>query len=289
KQHTYESEEMLFRLYLKPVLGALPVKDISAFHIQKVKKRITDKGKSTRTQQYALQVCRQALNLAESLELVSGPSPMKSIKIPKPDNMKLRYLSVEQAETLLKALEVRSKPMAAMSLLSLHCGLRWAECATLTWDCINWQAGTLAILNAKAGSRTAYLTDRAKAKLTELFNDAGPDAEGLIFPHKSGNGSRTWVSKTFNRVVDELGFNRGVVDNKQRVTFHTLRHTFATHLYKETRDIYLVQRSLGHATLAMTMRYVKSLDEPLAQGAKALGRAFERHNTTTLPQVVELT
>ena len=47
------------------------------------------------------------------------------------------------------------------------------------------------------------------------------------------------ASKVFSDTVKELKLNKGITDRKQKVTFHTLRHTFATHLYESTHDLYL--------------------------------------------------
>jgi integrase/recombinase XerD len=44
---------------------------------------------------------------------------------------------------------------------------------------------------------------------------------------------------------------------------HTLRHTFATDLYRETKNIRLVQKALGHADLSTTMIYTHIVDEEL--------------------------
>ena len=87
-------------------------------------------------------------------------------------------------------------------------------------------------------------------------------------------GVKAQASKSFTRIIDELGFNNGITDRKQKVTFHTLRHTYATHLYESTHDLYLTQRSLGHATGTMTARYAKMSESRLREGAAALQAAF---------------
>ena len=97
----------------------------------------------------------------------------------------------------------------------------------------------------------------------------------LIFPKRSGkDGTMAQASKVFADTVNELKMNEGVFDRKQKVTFHTLRHSFATHLYESTHDLYLTQRSLGHATGAMTARYAKMSENRLREGAQALEKAF---------------
>ncbi|MBU4449598.1 MAG: site-specific integrase [Proteobacteria bacterium] len=273
KERTHIIEEMLYRIHLADTIGALPFPKISAFHLERIKKDMADGKKSDRTIQYVLQLTRQAFNTARKLGIYAGESPTKGVKWPKLDNMKLRYLSITEAETLLAALAAKSKSLHDAALLSLHCGLRFGEIAKLTWACVNWDAGSMAILDAKTGSRTAYLTAPARAMLKSR-KQGEPDE--LIFPKrtKTTEGGMAQASKSFARVVETLGLNRGVTDRKQKVTFHTLRHTFATHLYESTHDLYLTQRSLGHATSTMTARYAKMSESRLREGAAALEKVF---------------
>jgi site-specific recombinase XerD len=96
-----------------------------------------------------------------------------------------------------------------------------------------------------------------------------------IFPKRRGKGAATQASKSFSDTVVELKLNAGITDRKQAVSFHTLRHTFATHLYESTHDLYLTQRSLGHATGTMTQRYAKMSEGRLREGAAALDKALK--------------
>ncbi|MFH2119850.1 MAG: site-specific integrase [Pseudomonadota bacterium] len=272
KAKTYTIEEMLYRLHLADTIGALPFGKIAPFHLERIKKNMADGKKSDRTIQYVLQLTRQAFNQARKLGIYAGESPTNAVKWPKLDNMKLRYLSITEAETLLTALAAKSQSLHDAALLSLHCGLRFGEIAKLTWSCVNWDAGSMAILDAKTGSRTAYLTAPAKAMLKSRTEGKPND---FIFPKRSGKkGAMDQASKVFTDTVKELKFNLGVTDRKQKVTFHTLRHTFATHLYESTHDLYLTQRSLGHATSTMTARYAKMSESRLREGAAALEKVF---------------
>jgi integrase len=235
KPGSYAMEETLYRIHMNSLIN-LPLSKIAPIHIERIKKNMTDKGLSPRTIQYALQVIRHAFSVANKMGVYTGPSPTKAVKWPKLDNLKMRYLSVDEAETLLAALKNKGKNLHDAALLSLHCGLRFGEIAALTWSCVNWDAGSLAILNAKTGSRTAYLTDRARTML-EGRERGNPD--DLIFPKRSGRtGGMERASRLFMATVNALGFNAGVSDRKQKVTFHTLRHTYATHLYEASHDLY---------------------------------------------------
>lgn len=289
KAKSHELESMLYRRHIAETIGALPFGNISAFHMEKIKKTMADKELSGRTIQYALQIIRHVFKKAKDAKIFFGDSPTKAVKWPKPDNMKLRYLSIDEAEKLLAALARKSQTLHDAALLSLHCGLRFGEIAALTWSCWNREAGSLSILNAKTGSRTAYLTDQTKAMLKER-TQGRPDE--LIFQKRSvrdaaKSNNMIQASKVFSDTVKELGFNDGVTDRKQKVTFHTLRHTYATHLYESTHDLYLTQRSLGHATGTMTARYAKMSENRLREGAAALQKTFTVNGTKQAGQVVD--
>ena len=53
----------------------------------------------------------------------------------------------------------------------------------------------------------------------------------------------------------KLGYNEGIVDRRQRVCFHTLRHTYASWAVMAGVPIFIVAKALGHKTIAMTQRY----------------------------------
>lgn len=284
KSGTYAGKDSMYRLYLAGIIGSLSFCAIAPFHIERIKKTMSDKGKAPRTIEGALQLTRSVFNTARKLGIYAGESPTKAVKWPNPDNAKMRYLSIEESETLLKALAAKSKDCHDMALLSLHCGLRFGEIAVLTWSCVNLKAGALAILNAKTGSRTAYLTERAKEMLK---NRKQSQPNEPIFPkrYNKNDGLKERASKTFSRTVKELNLNLGITDRKMKITFHTLRHTYATHLYEATHDLYLTQKMLGHKTGIMTARYAKMSENRLREGAAALDKAFSANEKKESDQI----
>ena len=86
---------------------------------------------------------------------------------------------------------------------------------------------------------------------------------------KSRNGDKIKeVSNAFNRVVELLKLNEGVSDNRQKVVFHTLRHTYASWLTQMGTDLYMVQKLMGHSSFAMTQRYAHLSPETLKKAVE---------------------
>ena len=55
--------------------------------------------------------------------------------------------------------------------------------------------------------------------------------------------------------------------------WHDLRHDFGTKLLRETRNLKLVQRAMGHAKIATTARYAHVLDDDIAEGMEAVEKS----------------
>ena len=66
--------------------------------------------------------------------------------------------------------------------------------------------------------------------------------------------------------VKRYSFKKGI---KKDVHPHTLRHSFATDLFRKTGNIRLVQKALGHASIATTMIYTHIVDEQLESALKS--------------------
>jgi len=220
--------------------------------------------------------------VARRLRRYEGESPTASVKRPKADNRRLRHLTPDEASSLLEALANVSDDLHDMALLSLHCGLRAGEVFSLTWTDIDLERGLLTLRDTKSGrNRHAYMTAQVKTAL-EKRSKGSPEA--LVFPSKTGK-VRQAISNRFMVTVNTLGLNEGIIDPRQKVTFHTLRHTFASWLVMSGTPIYTVQKLLGHSTLTMTERYSHLAPDHMRQAVKSIERtATQSAKVTPLPQ-----
>lgn len=247
------AEKILFEKWIKPYIGSVAFKDIYPLHVEKIKKAMVDKGKAARSIEYVMSVIRQIWNQAKRDGLTERDSPTKQVKKPKFDNKRIAFFTHEQADMLLEKLKEKSEKLRNMALLSLHTGMRAGEIFKLKWVDIDLSEGLISVKDAKGGSRVSFMTGEVKA----IFQANKPEnnhADELIFKSNTGEMIKQ-ISNSFDRVIDDLGFNEGITDRRQKLTFHNLRHTYASWQVMNGTPLYTVQQLLGHKTIALTERY----------------------------------
>jgi integrase len=265
KRESHRKEDEHFKKWLKPVLGTLSLKKIYPLHLEKIKKNMLDAGRSPRSIEYVMATFRQAWNMAKRDNIVDRESPSKQVRRPKINNKRIRFFTHDEADFLLNELKDRSIQLHNMTLLSLHCGLRASEIFRLKWGCVHLDRGVLDVMDGKGTkNRTAYLTEKTK----EMF--AGMESGGhndLVFPDRKGKKIRK-ISNAYWTAIDELGLNDGVEDSRQKVVFHTCRHSYASWLVQGGESLYTVQKLMGHSTLSQTERYAHLAEKNLEQAVQ---------------------
>jgi integrase len=279
-------EESLYLNWIKKDLGAIPMKDVSPFHLEKIKSRMAKAGRAPRSIEYTLAVIRQVFNYARRNDLFNGDNPVSKVRIPRTDNRRVRFLTHDEADFLLAKLIKQSKQVHDIALMSLHTGARAGEIFCLTWGCVDLKTGTMLLKDTKnTASRTAFMTAAVKNMIDEI-KPVDPGRDDLVFPGRGGV-KMVQISKTFKRTVDDL-FNNGVDDPRQRVFFHTLRHTYASWMVMEGIDLYTVKELLGHKDLTMTARYAHLAPDTLRGAVNVLEEALKPKNKNEDAKVVPI-
>jgi len=269
-----KAEKIYFNKWIDPVIGKMSFKDIRSLRIIKIRKKMLEakKPKSRRTIEYVFAIVRQIWNMARQEGLINTESPTGEIKKLKFDNKRLRFLSHNEADALLEGLKIRSLQLHNISLLSLHCGLRASEVFNLTWGKVDFDRGIITVDGKGDKSRPAFMTAEIKAMLESL---AKGNPDDLVFLDRKGKKINR-ISYSFTRAVDEIKLNEGITDDRQKVVFHSLRHTFASWHVENGTDLYTVQKLLGHSTSAMTERYSHLSPDTLKSAVKALEKKIKR-------------
>ena len=279
-ERSWQREEALYRLWIKPVIGEKPLRAVAPFDLERIRRDMEKAGRSARSIHYAYQTVGGVFRFAIRNRLYRGDVPTVGAKRPSYDNQRKRYLSREEAEALLAELFKRSKNLHDMALLSLNAGLRAGEIFSLRWSHVDLENARLNLFDTKNGkSRTVFLNQRAVA-MFKTRPEGKPDS--LIFPSRNG-GQAVQVSDSFNRAVDKLKLNEGITDRRQRITFHCLRHSFASHLVSDGVDLFTIKELLGHSDYKMAARYSHVAPRSLQAAVARLDAAPEAPGAEVLP------
>jgi len=184
-------------------------------------------------------------------------NPAEALESPKTWRLLPEVLTVDEVEELLAQpdvltpLGVRDRAMLELMYAS---GLRLAETAACRLADLDLAAGTVRVLGKRSKERIVPVGSAACEWLTRYIGEARPKllrGRRSEYLFVSRLGTRLTTAGLWKRV-------RGAVRQlpwTKRVTPHTLRHSFATHLMANGADIRFVQVLLGHANISTTQIY----------------------------------
>lgn len=176
------------------------------------------------------------------------------------------------------------------AVIALQSGLRSGEIRAMNWCDLDFKNGIITLPDTKAGdSQQAFMTDEIKVTLLDRI-PKNASLNEYVYPGKNG-GIKGHISDTFKRTVFDLGFNDGLPSkDRNRVVFHTLRHTFCTWLAMQGTPLFTIQQLARHKTLAMTERYSHLLPDHKMDAVKAMAEVFsqKRNRKEELAEVREL-
>jgi len=153
--------------------------------------------------------------------------------------------------------------------LMLKAGLRASEATALRPEHIDLMSGKLSVREGKgAKDRTLWIGEEVLGELQEWTERCEGEVESSSFLLPTRKGTEVATSH-LRRSVKRYA-RKASVEEVDRVSPHTLRHTFATRLYRETSNIRMVQKALGHSDLSTTMVYTHVVDEELEGAMKGL-------------------
>jgi integrase/recombinase XerD len=181
---------------------------------------------------------------------VGVPHPRLPRSLPRP-------LPVDDVRRLLEAPDPTTpaglRDRAILELL-YGSGLRISELTGLDVDDLDVESASLRVLGKGGKEREVPLGSFASAAVTAYLTRGRPAlasgaSRGALFLNaRGGRLSRQSCARSLTRYVRLAGIDR-------RVTLHTLRHSFATHLLEGGADVRVVQELLGHASVATTQIY----------------------------------
>lgn len=231
-------------------------REVDATQIRSFISSLRTSGLSSRT------VARHGVTVRQLLAFLQAERHIKtallpSFSLPRPPRKLPQILSAEDIRKLLaqpntaKPLGVRDRAMLEILYAS---GLRVSELVTLQTAQVNFQ-GDYLIVKGKGGKTRAVPFGRwARERLTDYLASARRAllkrrSSAYLFVNRSG---KPLTRQGFWKLIRTYALAAGI---EKRVTPHTLRHSFATHLLEGGADLRSVQAMLGHADISTTQIY----------------------------------
>ncbi|MFV0502890.1 MAG: tyrosine-type recombinase/integrase [Lachnospirales bacterium] len=201
-------------------------------------------------------------------------NPAELIDIPKIHTKPIVTLDVHEVANLLDEIEsgenltkkqkdmhkkTKKRDLALVSIL-LGTGMRISECVGININDIDFSNNSVKVIRKGGNESILYFNNEVATALKDYKNDR----EKLNAVE--GNESALFLSMQNKRITQRAVQNlvkkyAHIISPLKKISPHKLRSTYATSLYKETQDIYLVADALGHANVATTQKHYARMDD----------------------------
>ncbi|MDI6890069.1 MAG: site-specific tyrosine recombinase XerD [Thermodesulfovibrionales bacterium] len=192
------------------------------------------------------------------VEDVIKEDPSENLQSPKRWERLPKSLSISEVKSFLELNSSVNKPTTVRDYVMLELlyssGLRVSELVSLKIEDINLEAGFLRVLGKGSKERVVPVNTRAIEKLKRYINQQRPEIlkkrqSSYLFVTRRG---RSMTRQRFWQTIKALSRKSGI-----KLSPHTLRHSFATHLLEGGADLRSVQKMLGHSDISTTQIYTK--------------------------------
>ena len=252
---------------LQEFFGSSRLRDITAFRIEEYqRKRVQEASPATTNREIAL--LKHMFNIAERWGQHQGANPVRMVRFLPENSVKYRTLSAEEERKLLSCCAPHVREMV---VFAINTGLRSGDIYRLRWEDVDFP------------NKQLHLIVKKTAKPLELpLND---DAMGVL---RARQAVRRGLYIFYNPDTGSafLNLKTGLKGALRRggltgITWHTLRHTFASRLLLSGADLVTVKDLLGHAEIKTTLRYAHSNAQARAQAVANLNGHSDKTVTVT--------
>lgn len=261
--------------YINPQIGNIYVSDLRPIHCQEFLQQIkkpdaNGKVRTAKTVNNILGTLHSMLESAVRIEMIAS-NPADKLEKPKVEKKAIKVIEKASQFDFIAAAE--NSDYRDIYMVGLHTGARISEVLGIRWSRVNLGTGEI-IIDAQLQRQRKGVTERrlaatktnnvrtvivpelvvdllkcVKRQQVEMQLKAGADWNnelGLVFTREDGSPMpHTTVSNDFKKIARAIG--------QPELSFHSLRHTYATDEIASGTDPKTVADTLGHSTTAMTM------------------------------------
>lgn len=244
---TVDSKQVILDRHVIPLLGAKRLDSIRYAEIQDLKLALSA-TLGPKTVNNVLTVLRRMLEIARQREVIAAVPNIEWLHAPRPE---FDFLNYEETDRLVGAARDEWR---CMVLVAVRTGMRQGELLGLRWEDVDLFAGKVNVRQSIVRGRVGP-TKSGRSREVPLSSEA----RGVLKAHRHLRGELVFCDAAGHALTKgECKHPLWAACKRaglRRVGWHVLRHTFASHLVMRGVPLKAIQELLGHATIAMTMRY----------------------------------
>lgn len=275
------------RIYIVPTVGSFRLDEVHGRVPQLMVNAMRTRGLSRKTIKNAIATLSGMLTAARGWGYVATKLDWDTLFLPTPEvAIEPRCFTPDEAQRIIDA---SPWPWRACFGCMAYLGLRVGETLALTWDHVDLAGAVLLVRQSTWYGRIQTVKSKTSRRdlpipivLVEMLrsyrSEWRPNTAGYLFTNQRGTpiGAHYLRRKVLHPIRDRLGIARGA--------FHAFRHGHATILFSEGgANPKVVQDSMGHADLAMTMRYTHAVPNDRRQAVERASQAFVRRSAAYAP------
>ena len=249
-------EELMIRLYERRTISTYQSHVIALLrwhggrpnlvtraHVREYLSMLAETGVSSSKLSGALSAIRTVFDDLCRRQITLGlVTPRRSKKLP-------TILSSAEVQRLIDGCRsLRDKMLVSLMYAT---GLRVSEVARLSWRDVDFDRHCINVVRGKGRVDRKVMLPETYRDLLKSMSDQ-VSAKGYVFPGEGVRKDRHLSVRTIQRCIKNAAEVAGIA---KKVTPHSLRHAFATHLFESGTNIRLIQSLLGHANLETTCIY----------------------------------
>lgn len=263
-----QKSKSLYERRVKPYIGNKDIATISDRDIKEIMHKLQDEL-TNRSLNIIVEKISTIFNYAIKAKLFVGTNPTKSIEKLSANNERIRYLSKEEMQQLMQAVD-NNAILYIFTYLALTTGARLTALCSLKVQDIDFSHSIINISDDKSEEYYQAFLKQDEAFISRLKEQIkGMSPIDLILGDKTVIGHKRYLQRELSKIFNKL-FNKTLIDKEKKndknfnaelrrnkVVIHTLRHTFASQLAIVGTPIYTIQKLMNHSDIKMTERYAK--------------------------------
>jgi len=244
-------------VFLEENFKRLTPEKVKLNHLRSFVEHLNDRGVSPRTQARTISGIKSFFKYLLIEGKIQG-DPTTLLESPKIGRKLPDVLTMEEIDTIIDAVDL-NKPEGQRNKAMLEtlysCGLRVSELVNLKVTNLFFEQGFIKVEGKGEKERLVPVSEKAVVEINKYLNGyrktlkISPESENVLFLNRRGKKlSRVMIFTIIKNLAQKVGMDK-------KISPHTFRHSFATHLISGGADLRAVQEMLGHESILTTEIY----------------------------------